>query len=724
MNKSIDPFHAREAGRYKEPITSREAIIGYMEAEGCPVAQQQVAKHFQLNSEQQREALRRRLAAMERDGQILKNRKGEYALVDQLALVRGVVIRHKDGLAFVQGESGEAVALSPRASRTLMVDDTVLVRVGSVPYYGRKKGTLIDILSRGHTSVVGRYVEESDMRYVQLSNSIMQSDIILLSEGGISAQVGEYAVVHIDRYPQEQQQACGKIIEIIGVEDQSGFEIDLAIHTYEIPHQWPVEVVEQTRQFPETVSEADCTDRVDLRHLPFITIDAQSARDFDDAVYVEALPEGGWTLWVAIADVGYYVPVGTPIDLEAQKRGTSVYFPQRVIPMLPEALSDQLCSLQPDCDRLAVVARLDVNQAGEVTTSAFLRAVIHSHARLTYIEVIQMCLNQMQVPDWLSVPLSDAVALHEVLKVLKNKRGAIEFDLTETEVQYDQHGKIEQIVPTERGLSHEMIENFMLLANAAVATALSEGKKPALFRVHPSPEAEKVEVLKKFLALVGVKMKGKSEKISSKMFNQVLNQVHDREDFERIQSLLLRTLSQAVYQPEDHGHFGLAYQHYTHFTSPIRRYPDLVVHRAVCAYLIDDTEKGPHYEMSLVALGRHCSMLERRADLAVRDTLDRLKCHFMQDKIGEHFDGTVVSVTGFGLFVRLNAFFVEGLVHVTDLYKDYYLFDEVMYQLVGQRTGQVYRIGTPLRIQVVKVNTERGHIDFALSTSSKSASKL
>ncbi len=714
MTHPIDPFAAREALNYDSPIASREAIIEYMKTEGCSVKFGQILKYFSLRKKQQKEALSKRLAAMERDGQILKNRKGEYALVDELALVRGVVIRHKDGLAFVQGELGEAIALSPRSSRTLMVDDTVLVRVGAADYYGRKKGTLIDILSRGHTTVVGRYMQHDGTSYVQLVNNIMQSDLILLSEGGIAAQYGEYVVVAIDRYPETQQQASGRIIEIIGLETHPGFEIDLAIHAYEIPHVWPQAVLDEAAQYNQVIEDSVLADRTDLRHLPFVTIDSETARDFDDAIYVESQPLGGWSLWVAIADVAHYVQEHSTIDVEAHRRGTSVYFPQRVIPMLPEVLSDHLCSLKPKVDRLAVVVHLKFDVKGRVTARSFMRAVIHSHARLTYTAVTDMMEAAVSCPDWFETPLNAAIGLYQQLKSMKQARGAIEFDLLETEIQCDHRGKIKCILPAVRGAAHELIEVFMLAANEAVAYALHQAKEPALFRVHPEPDQEKMKSLKGSLSLMGIKLPKVQSKHYAKFFNQILREAREREDFDRIQTMLLRSLNQAVYQPDNHGHFGLGYRYYTHFTSPIRRYPDILAHRAVCAALIEGQSGQSNLESHWKALGRHCSMLERRADLAVREAFDRLKCQFMQNKMGDVFKGRVVSVTSFGLFVRLNECYIEGLVHVTDLKKDYYIFDEVLSQLVGQRTGYTYSIGSQVTVEVSRVNPERGHIDFLL----------
>ena len=521
-------------------------------------------------------------------------------------------------------------------------------------------------------------------------------------------------LVELLAYPNKRTQAVGKVIHILGEHMAPGMEIEVAILAHGLPSGWPDDVNAVVSKIPQHVDPEQLQGRTDLRHLPFVTIDGEDAKDFDDAVYCYPKSKGGYQLYVAIADVSHYVAVGSPLDKEAARRGNSVYFPGKVVPMLPEALSNGICSLNPHVDRLCMVAEMSIAADGKINRSRFYRGVIHSQARLTYTQVSQWLIagltDEKHAPLWAMI--QSLHVLYGILHKTRKSRGAIDFDTTETRIEFDENRKIQRIVPVIRNDAHRLIEECMLAANVAVARFLERAKIPTLYRVHAPPEEDKIIALRKFLGELGMQLGG-GKKPSPKDFQATMAAIGDRPEKHLIETVMLRSLKQAQYIEANDGHFGLAYSAYTHFTSPIRRYPDLLIHRAV-GYLLDNqsAEKFYYSEDEMNKLGKHCSATERRADEATREVVAWLKCEYMQDKLGQVFPGRISAVTGFGIFVELDDIYVEGLVHVTSLKNDYYAFDAVKHRLVGERGGHVYRLGDKMTVLVARVDLDERKIDF------------
>lgn len=713
-----DPFFRREAQKYEHPIPSREFIMALLETEGRPLNRQQITRALNVKGDEAEEALRRRLRAMERDGQLIRNRRGGYGLIKKMDLVRGRVIGHPDGFGFlVPEEGGDDLFLATGEMRAVLHGDKVVARVTGADRRGRKEGAIVEVLERANHDVVGRYYVEGGVGFVVADNKRINQDILVPAAQVYGAKDGQLVVVEVMEQPTKRRQAMGRVIEILGDHMAPGMEIDIAIRAHELPQEWSVLVDMETAELPRDVPEEAKRDRKDLRDLALVTIDSEESKDFDDAVYCEK-KGGGWRLVVAIADVSHYVAPGGALDGEAKRRGNSVYFPGRVIPMLPEALSNNLCSLNPQVDRLCMVCDMRLNASGRLTEYQFYPAVMRSKARLTYTKVAAMLVDQNEVLraeyESLVPHLEDLYSLFKVLHQRRAKRGAIDFDTTETRIVFGPGKKIERIVPVERNDAHRLIEECMLMANVATADFLSKAGIPSLYRVHEGPPAQKLADLREFLRELGLKLPG-GEKPETKDFARLLEHVRGRPDAHLIQTVMLRSLSQAVYSPDNQGHFGLAYKAYTHFTSPIRRYPDLLVHRAIRHVLARlPAEEFRYGTEDMAVLGEHCSMTERRADEATRDALDWLKCEFMMDKVGGEFPGIITGVTGFGLFVELDDIYVEGLIHVTGLSNDYYHFDPTKHRLVGERTRRIYRLADRLRVRVARVELEDRKIDFDL----------
>ncbi len=711
-----DPYAQREASNYARPIPSREYILQFFAEQDRLMTRAELARALNLKDEEELEGLRRRLIAMTRDGQLFCNRNGAYGPIDKFDLERGRVDSHPDGFGFLYPDDGsEKMFLSFREMRSLMHGDRILVRVAGVDRRGRREGALVEVLERNVKQVVGRFFIEHNISFVSPDNKKMHQDILIPPEARHQAEHGQIVLARIVEYPTRRSQAIGEIVQILGDHMAPGMEIDIAIHAHGLPLEWPEEVIEQTRRIGTEVRPGQIEGRKDLRQLPFVTIDGEDARDFDDAVYC-APTKKGWTLWVAIADVSAYVDVGSALDREAYARGNSVYFPERVIPMLPEALSNGLCSLNPEVDRLVMVCEMSLDKQGSVYRHRFYEAVIHSHARLTYDQVAAALYQGQQSPACreLMEPLRQLDAVYRALSQARVRRGAIDFETTETRILFGPDKKIERIVPVERNDAHRIIEECMIAANVCAAHYLLKHKIPTLFRVHAPPEQDRLADLKDFLGPFGLTLGG-GQKPQAKDFASLLNKVKDRPDAHLIQTVLLRTMQQAVYSPENIGHFGLAHKAYAHFTSPIRRYPDLLVHRALkFAIARGRAEQFAYTQVQMQELGEHCSMTERRADEATRDVLAWLKCEFMLDKVGEQFNGIVSSVTSFGLFVELEQIYVEGLVHITTLGDDYFHFDPVSHGLYGERTGKSFRLGDKVRVELVNVNLDERKIDFEL----------
>lgn len=717
----LDPHRIREAKKYENPIPSREFIMQTLEEHGAPMWRTELAEALGLKSEESEEALRRRLNAMERDGQLVRNRRGAFCLVNKRDLIAGRIIAHPDGFGFLHPDDGDKdLFLTPRQMRSVMHGDRAVVRVVGLDQRGRKEGALVEVLERANHKVVGRLYIETGLGFVQPDNKRLHQEIVVPEGEWGGAKHGQIVVAEIVEQPTKRNQPVGRIIEVMGEHMAPGMEIELAIRSHELPVDWPEEVEQEISALTAEVSESDKQGREDLSQLPLVTIDGADARDFDDAVYCEESGKG-WRLLVCIADVSSYVKPGSALDREAENRGNSVYFPDRVIPMLPEVLSNGLCSINPDVDRLCMACELFINKKGEVDSYRFFEGVMRSHARLTYSQVADMLIEGdaelCQQYAELLPHLHQLYALYQMLHQARSKRGAIDFDTTETRILFDSDKKVERIVPLIRNDAHRLIEECMLLANVAAARYLLGKGIPALYRNHDGPPEDKLSDLREFLAELALVLPGGDEP-EARDYAALLQSVSERPDKHLIQTVLLRSLSQAMYGAENNGHFGLSFPAYTHFTSPIRRYPDLIVHRAI-KHLINGG-KPEEFEYSpsrLQGLGESCSSTERRADEATRDAVDWLKCEYMLDKVGEEFAGIITSVTSFGIFVELEEIYVDGLVHITALDNDYYHFDPVGHRLTGERSGQVYRLGDQVEIKVAAVNLDDRKIDFILSGS-------
>ncbi|MEL6117316.1 ribonuclease R [Photobacterium sp. SP02] len=727
----VDPFREREAQNYENPIPSREFILEVVRGFSTPVNRDQLFTELKLQGEDQYEGLRRRLRAMERDGQLVYTRRQCYALPERLDLIKGHVIGHKDGFGFVRPEgSGMArqddLLLPSHQMRGVIHGDYVLVQVAGVDKRGRREGRIVRVLQEYSGQIVGRYFIEDGMGFVVPDDSRISQDIVIPQEVRQGARMGNVVVVEITQRATRQYNAVGKIVEVLGENMAPGMEIEIALRTYDIPHVWPAEVEKQVATLKEEVPEEAKKGRVDLRDLPLVTIDGEDARDFDDAVFCEKKKSGGWRLWVAIADVSYYVRPDSALDKEAINRGNSVYFPAQVIPMLPEVLSNGLCSLNPQVDRLCMVCEMTISAAGKLSGYRHYEAVMNSHARLTYTKVSKMLegdedLRQRYAP--LVPHLEELYSMYKVLKLAREQRGAIEFETLETQFIFNADRKIDRIVPSERNDAHKIIEECMIMANVASAKLVEKAKEPALYRVHDTPGEERLTGFRDFLGELGLNLTGGLEPAPSD-YAHLAAAIQNRPDKELIQTMLLRSMKQAVYQAENLGHFGLALNSYAHFTSPIRRYPDLALHRAI-KYLIakeNGTNKdrwtptgGYHYSFDdMDVLGEQCSMTERRADDATRDVADWLKCEYMQDHVGDEFEGVIANVTGFGFFVRLNELNIDGLVHISNLDNDYYQFDPIGQRLVGDASGKIYRLGDTVQVKVAAINLNDRQIDFEL----------
>lgn len=719
FNSTKDPYAQREAEKYENPIPSRELILQLIEHAGKPLRREEIAEAFSLEDEDQLEALRRRIRAMERDGQLLFNRSKKYCLVNNEDLIAGRIIGHADGFGFLKPDDGsDDLFLSPREMNPLLHNDRALVRIAGVDKKGRREGAVVEILQRNTHQVVGRLYKEDGFIYVVPDNKNIAQTILVQKGGAGKAKQGQIVVAEIVEQPTKLHQPLGRIIEVMGEHMAPGMEIDMAIRSYELPNQWPDELLEEIKLLKNEVPESAKENRTDLRKTPLVTIDGEDARDFDDAVYCQKTPKG-WKLLVAIADVSHYVQINSELDKEAQKRSTSVYFPERVIPMLPEILSNGLCSLNPNVDRLCMVCELLINQEGQVTRSRFFDAVMSSHARLTYTEVAKMLVEGDQELaekyEALMPHLRELYALYKVMRVSREQRGAMDFDTQETRIIFGTERKIEKIVPVVRNDAHKLIEEFMITANMAAARFLNNKKMPKLLRIHDGPSADKLLNLKTFLGELGLSLGG-GAKPTPLDYMHLIESIKNRPDAHLIQTVLLRSMSQAVYSPELKGHFGLALEAYAHFTSPIRRYPDLLVHRAIRHCLQGKSVESFYYGVpDMVVLGEQCSANERRADDATRDVVSWLKCEYMMDKVGEEFPGIISAVTSFGFFVELNEIYVEGLVHISNLAQDYFHFDATSHQLRGERTGINYRLGDSVKIRVVRVDLDEKKIDFELA---------
>ena len=718
--KLNDPYSNREAEKYQNPIPSREFILDLLNQNDRPLTQRNISKLLGLTSDDEIEALRRRLRAMERDGQLLRNRKNAYGVLSKMNLITGRVTGHQDGYGFlIPDEAGEDLFLSQREMQVALHGDRVVARVTGIDRRGRKEGAIVEIIKHANERIVGRLFVDAGIYYLIPNNRRISQDILIPAESLIGAKEGQIVEIEITAHPSRHRSPLGKVATILGDHLAPGMEIDIALRDFELPHVWTPEALTQAESYGDSIPKSAITGRLDLRDLPLVTIDGEDARDFDDAVYAKQLESGGWRLWVAIADVSYYVDPQSPLDKDAQERATSVYFPSQVIPMLPEALSNGLCSLNPQVDRLCMVCEMVIGVDGLLESHTFHQGVMNSKARLTYTEVAAILVdaNASLREKYAHVlpGLESMYGLYKAMLFARKQRGAIDFELTETQFIFDSQRKIEAIEPRERNEAHRLIEEFMVAANVSAAQYILSHEIPALFRVHETPSEEKLSGLREFLAELGLSLGGGDEPQPSH-YAQLLKVASQRDDVHLLQTVMLRSMKQAMYSPDNLGHFGLALEAYAHFTSPIRRYPDLLVHRAICHIINKKKLSKWHYSHeSMLQLGEHCSMASRRADEATRDVSDWLKCEFMQENVGKVYDGVISGVTSFGLFVELSDIYIEGLVHITALKNDYYQFDASAHRLTGERTKTIYRLADKVKVKVVRVDLDDKKIDLELA---------
>ena len=725
-----DPNYAKELAKYDNPIPSREFILQIIREQNSPMSKEEIFAALGISEEEQQEAMRRRLRAMENDGQLVFTKRKCYALPEKLDLLKGMVIGHREGFGFLQVEGKKEDFFIPNVQmQKVMHGDYVLAQANGFDRKGRPEVRIVRVLEANKKQIVGRFFLEQGIGYVVPDDSRITRDILIPDNARLGARMGQVVVVELHPRTAPFFQPIGKITEILGENMAKGMEVEIAIRKHDIPHSFPSAVEKQLKKWAEDVPEEAKRGRVDLRGLPLVTIDGEDARDFDDAVFCQKQGKG-WKLWVAIADVSYYVRPKSALDTEAYNRGNSVYFPNRVVPMLPEKLSNGLCSLNPQVDRLCMVCEITLSAKGKMTDYRFYEAVMNSHARLTYNKVAKILEKDTALCERYAslVPhLQDLHDMYQALVKARQQRGAIEFETIESKFIFNALGRIERIEPVVRNDAHKIIEECMILANIASANFMEKHQEPALYRIHAVPSEEKLTAFRSFLAECGLSLSG-GNKPTPTDYAQLLEQIKQRPDHELIQTMLLRSMSQAVYSADNIGHFGLALEEYAHFTSPIRRYPDLTLHRGI-KYLLakqkgskrktTDTG-GYHYQLDeMDVFGAHCSSTERRADDATREVADWLKCEYMQDHVGEEFDGVISSVTGFGFFVRLNDLFIDGLVHISGLANDYYLFDMPKQRLIGENSGMIFRLGDAVKVRVEAVSLEQKQIDFSLISSER-----
>jgi len=713
--KSRPRKNPRPKKPYKHPNPSPNKLIEFLTEAGKPRKIEAILKEFGLKGQRAQAQLVDRLRSMVSAGQILENRRHEYCLTAKLDLVTGTVSGHRDGFGFVERDDGEDddIYLSAREMRSLFDGDRVAVRIKGTDRRGRAEGQLVDVLERGSHEIAGQFIRERGIGLVIPDNTRIAHRILIARGEAGKAKPGQMVVAEILDYPTQVEQATGRITTVIGAPDEKGIATEIAIHSHAIPNRWPRAVLQEIKSYGTTVPSSAKQGRTDLRDVDLVTIDGADARDFDDAVFCEKTGSG-WRLLVAIADVSHYVSVGSALDKEATIRGTSVYFPDRVVPMLPEVLSNGLCSLNPKVDRLCVVCEMRVNNDGKVTRSEFYEAVMRSKARLTYGQVGAFLegRSKKSVPKPLQPAIRELHALYRAFAKARGRRGAIEIDLPQTKFKLNDDGEIDRIEVVPRNDAHRLIEECMIAANVQSAKFLKRHRIPGLYRVHAKPDPDRFNDLRLYLVSLGLKV-AHPDHVEPRHFTQLIRQTADRPDATSIMMAMLRSLTHAEYSPKNIGHFGLALESYAHFTSPIRRYPDLLVHRAI-RHIVRGGKAG-NYDYAareMERLGAITSGHEKRAEEATRDVEAWLKCQYMEQHLGDEFEGVITGVTNFGVFVQITELLVDGLVHVTSLDNDYYQYDTGSQRLVGERTGKAFRLGEAMRVQVQRVDMDTRRIDF------------
>jgi ribonuclease R len=716
--RSSDPFLTREKENYQNPIPSRELILEVMNDHGVPIPKKELIKKLEITKDEY-PFFEKRIGAMARQGQILINRKDILCISKKLNLIPGKIMGHPDGFGFLipEDRSLQDVFLSPKEMSKVFHNDEVMVQVTGIDKKGRQEGAIVEVLSRGNLIIVGRVIQNHGVTIVRAEDKRISHDILVPYHQDMNAQPGQVVEVEMTTQPDFRTKPMGQITKIIGNYSDSGIEIEIALRKHHLPYEFSKDAIKESESFKDEILVSDHKDHADLTKLDFVTIDGETAKDFDDAVFAEKA-ESTMRLFVAIADVSSYVSPNSQLDKEALSRGNSVYFPRRVIPMLPEKLSNGLCSLNPQVNRLTMVCEMMIDDEGLVCEFKFYPAIIFSKARLTYTITHKILYENdddlIKKYSHVLTNLQNLKKVYDLLSKQREKRSAIEFDSVETAINFNDDGKIDSIQPVHRNEAHKIIEECMLAANVSAAKFLLKENSPAIYRNHDSPKEEKLELLKNYIAEFGLKLGG-GQKPSAKDYSALLQSIRSRPESQMLQTMILRSMQQAVYETKNKGHFGLAYDTYTHFTSPIRRYPDLIVHRAI-------KEKLKRKELrvkDLDGIAKQCSTTERRADEASRDVEDWLKCYFMKDRLGDIFSGTISSVTGFGVFVSLDEIYIEGLIHVTDLGNDYYVFNKSKHALIGEKSGKSFGMGDRIKIKVAKIDMELSRIDLILIDSNK-----
>ncbi len=703
----------------KHKRLSTDIVLKYLSQRNEPANTKSIAETLGRVGKEGRQETFEILETLRDEGKVSQLSKHRWAQAHAIQEHRGRVIGHVDGHGFVlTDETKEKVFLRAEDMRDVLHNDIVNVRVVGRDRRQKLFGQIIDIVERGNLVVVGRYFKESNMHFVVPDDQRIGQDIYVLPEQTLNAQPGQVVSVKITKHPTKNFQPLGEIVEVLGDYLSPGMEIEIAIRKHQLPHEWPEAVERQAQSFASDVSEKDFKGRTDIRNLPLVTIDGEDARDFDDAVYCEPLANGRNRLIVAIADVSSYVKEQSPLDQEAWQRGTSVYFPNNVIPMLPEVLSNGLCSLNPNVNRLCFVCDMEIDKYGDIESYDFYQAVMYSHARLTYTQVATLIAGDAdasEIDQQLQPAIHNLYALSQQLGARRRESGTIEFEIPEPVIIFDGERKIDRVEARERNDAHRLIEECMLAANICASLRLDDSGAAGIYRVHDRPDDDKIEDARTFLRQFKLLLKG-GDQPEAKHFSEVIKQVDDPLTAKIVQTTLLRSMKQARYDVENTGHFALNFDSYTHFTSPIRRYSDLLVHRQL-RRLIDNPDLVDNDEKFLAVekTAEQTSVTERRAESATREAVQWLKCEFMSHKIGDKLFGLVSSVTEFGLFVELEEFYVDGLVHITSLGQDYYRYDSDHRRLIGEHSGRVYKTGDRLEIQVSRVDMDQGRIDFALT---------
>ncbi|QCI24064.1 ribonuclease R [Buchnera aphidicola (Macrosiphoniella sanborni)] len=727
----VDLYHKKLLNRYRNSIPSRECILLWLKTCKNLISQRNLEKKFYINNKEQKKALRCRLQKMEKDGQVIYTKNHFYTVPENYKVVKGKVIGHKDGYGFLRTEIlKDDLFLSSEEMKFCIHGDIILAYITYSNVKKRSSARFLKLLEPNNTFIVGRYYINKNITFVIPNDTRFHFKIFIVASSiQEHISIGSIVVVKINKKSIRNIKMIGSITEVLGKKMETNLAIEIALRTYSIPSSWSHAVKSQLYDINKKIKKYNFENRIDLRHFSFFTIDDEDAYDFDDAIFCKKKnnAEEGWNLWVAIADVSFYVEPNTPLDKEALERGTSIYFPSLVVPMLPEQLSTDLCSLNPHVERLCLICEMSLSNSGELISYKHYEAVICSHGRFTYDEIDKIWNGDVLLQEKYKKNLKyiqNLLCLQKIFNKYRVSKKGIDFEKIEPKFVLDSNLRIKKIHQKIRNDAHKFIESCMILANIASACFIKKYTHPVLFRNHDSPKTENIVSLRIFLKKIGLKLLG-GDTPKSIHYSNLLKKISNSSQYEIVQTVLLRSMKQAIYSPDNYGHFGLSLSSYVHFTSPIRRYPDLILHRIIKYLLLQNKKRNINqidniynnylYNMNEMRnIGKYCSMTERRADEATRDVIDWLKCDFMHKKIGCILNGVISNITSFGFFVRLNQFFIDGLVHITSLNDDYYYFDTLNLKLIGKVNKNVYRLGDALQVKVMSVNLQERKIELSL----------